>query len=103
MNFHPTPPDSYRWVFRARWWDCVREGLDMSMGENLTGLPDQEWSYVDLYETEDTCIAPTAQAAANHFQRLYPWIENFHITLLGEHRPTPPKSKRKRNPQRLNP
>lgn len=88
---HPDPlARRYRWNFWARWWDCVAESLDMEASRGaLPGMLAEHWSYLDLYETEDQCIATTPAEAEAHFTALYPWIPVYHITLLGEHIPAP--------------
>jgi hypothetical protein len=89
-------PERFHWGFYARWWDCVREQLDMETGRCLLALNTQEWSYVELYEIEDDCIAATQDTAVAIFRWRYPWIENYHITLNGPVKKKKPATLRKR-------
>lgn len=82
------------WSYFARWWDCTADALDMgSRPGELPGLNTVRWSYVDLYETEDTTTAHTQAEAEATFRDRYPWITTFHVRLVGEHRPAPPKKR----------
>jgi len=69
----------YHWGFYARWWDCVRERMDIETGLGKLPLFERQWSYVDLYEVECGCIARTQDDALKIFNHRYPWIENFHV------------------------
>lgn len=88
----------YVWGFYARWWDYISECLDMcGHAGTIPGLIQERWSYLDLYETEDTIIADTQGQAEAEFERRYPWITIYHTTLRGEYRPEPPKKARRKS------
>lgn len=94
----------YVWVFWARWWECVSDGIDLcGMTGTIPGLIQEKWSYVDLWETEETIISPTQEAAEAEFENRFPWIEVYHTSLLGEYRPPKKKAKSARRARKLNP